>query len=218
METLSVIYELIGRSMKILGVTGRIGSGKSEVLKYLSTKSGLITYEADKVAHGIQGIGKSTYLEIVSEFGEEILDEIGNIDRKALGNIVFQDTEKLKTLNQIMHPAVKNEVNRLILVHEKSGCKLFVLEAALLLEENYQQICDEIWYIKTGANIRRERVVKNRNCTEEKFSDIDHLQLSNEAFEEGCDYVIDNTGTLESLHQKIDKELKRLLGETNEIM
>ncbi len=204
--------------MKILGITGGIGSGKSEALKYLNTKPGVVTYEADKVAHEIQGIGKFAYLEIVREFGAEILDEVGNIDRKALGNIVFRDAKKLAMLNQIMHPAVKNEVNRLIAVHEKSGCEVFVLEAALLLEEKYQQICDEIWYIRTDVNIRRDRVVKNRNCTEGKFLDINHLQLSNEAFEEGCDYIIDNTGTLESLHKKIDKELKRLLGEINEIM
>ncbi|MDE6957927.1 MAG: dephospho-CoA kinase, partial [Lachnospiraceae bacterium] len=93
--------------MKIIGITGGIGSGKSKVLSYLEETYKAPAYEADKVAHKLQEPGQTCYKKIVASFGEEVLKEGGDVDRKKLGEIVFADAKRRSVLNEIVHPAVK---------------------------------------------------------------------------------------------------------------
>lgn len=113
--------------MKIIGITGGVGSGKSEVLRYLEEKYGAVVCEADLVAKNLQKKGTICYNKIVEHFGEDILDENGRIDRPHLARIVFKDDEELHVLNAIVHPAVKENIRRKIRQEIKQGTELFVL-------------------------------------------------------------------------------------------
>jgi len=177
----------------ILGITGGVGCGKSTVLDMLENEYGAFVIQADIVAHELMTPGQASYQAIVEHFGQVILAEDGSIDRKALGAIVFSDEEKLTLLNSLTHPAVKEEIRRRI---SERRC-FIVIEAALLLEDHYDEICDEIWYIYADKEVRFERLAASRGYTREKSQSMMDNQMSEEELRRRCQAVIDNSGTLE---------------------
>ncbi|MGN1267283.1 MAG: dephospho-CoA kinase, partial [Dorea sp.] len=120
--------------MKVIGITGGVGAGKSQVLEYLSNRYGATVCMADDVAKKLQKKGGECFAPIVEHFGEEILDEEGELNRSKLAGIVFTNNEELEVLNNIVHPAVKTEVKRIMNEEAQKGTDLFVLESALLVE------------------------------------------------------------------------------------
>lgn len=195
--------------MKIIGITGGVGSGKSRVLSYMETKYNAVICQADHVAWKLQEPGQKCYAQIVAYFGENILDEDGTINRGKLGQIVFADKDKLFKLNQIMHPAVKEYIVEWIQRERNNETLYFIIEAALLLEDDYSQICDEMWYIYCDENIRRERLKSSRGYTDEKIDAIMASQLSEQIFRKECQIVIDNSGVFEDTCFQIEKAMKR---------
>ena len=195
--------------MKMIGITGGVGSGKSRVLSYIEETFDCVICQADHVAWDLQKPGEKGYLEIVKHFGNGILNEDGTICRPELGKIVFSDEKELEVLNGIMHPAVKEAIREKISVEAKKGTRLFVLEAALLIEDHYDVICDEMWYIHTDASIRAKRLKETRGYDEERIAGIMANQKSPEEFRSECDAVIDNSGDLAYTYEQIDKQLGR---------
>ena len=173
--------------MKIIGITGGVGSGKSEVLRYLEEKYGAVVCEADLVAKNLQKKGTICYNKIVEHFGEGILDENGRIDRPHLAQIVFKDDKELHVLNTIVHPAV---------------------EAALLLEEHYDEICDEVWYIYANEEVRKKRLKLSRGYSEEKIEDMFRAQKSRDEFLEHSDRAVDNSRSFDDTREQLDDMLK----------
>ena len=196
--------------MKVIGITGGVGSGKSRVLSYLEEKHHAVICQADHVAWELQKPGQECYLEIVEHFGTCILNEDKTINRKALGQIVFGDDAQLQVLNAIMHPAVKCEIQKRISQEKANGRKLFFLEAALLIEEHYDEICDELWYIYTSEQIRRQRLKESRQYSDEKIDAIMATQLSEEMFRKACKNVIENNSTFEETGAKLDDAIETL--------
>ena len=194
--------------MRVIGVTGGVGAGKSTVLSYLKEQYEARIIEADVVGHEVMEPNMPAYDRILREFGKVILDGDGKIDRKLLASIVFADPEKLHRLNAIVHPAVKAEILRRIECAEKQQVHLAVVEAALFLEENYDAFCDETWYIYTDEKKRRERLKKSRGYTDERISQILKSQRSHGEFLNRCQYVIDNNGTSEETHRQIDGRMR----------
>lgn len=193
--------------MKIIGITGGVGSGKSRVLSFMEEEYKAIICQADHVAWKLQEPGEKCYHEIVTYFGIEILNDDKTINRKKLGQIVFGDDTKLQVLNQIMHPAVKEYIKEQIQSEVRKGTTLFVLEAALLLEEHYDEICDEVWYIYTREEIRRVRLKESRQYSDEKINAIIASQLSEEYFQKHCQIVIDNSRNFEDTCNQIEKAM-----------
>ncbi|MCC8136845.1 MAG: dephospho-CoA kinase [Clostridiales bacterium] len=175
---------------RILGITGGVGAGKSTILTYLKERYGARTLEADAVAHLLQQPGLPCWERIVDTFGTDILCADRTIDRRKLGTVVYADRTKLDKLNAIVHPAVKTYICREI-THNRS---FVVIEAALLLEDHYEEICDEIWYIYADESIREERLVKSRDYSHEKVRQIMGNQLKEDEFRRRCQVVIDNSG------------------------
>lgn len=194
--------------MKIIGITGGVGSGKSRVLTYLESKYNALICQADHVAWKLQEPGQTCYAKIMDCFGKEILNQDKTINRSKLGKIVFADQEKLIQLNQIMHPAVKEYIVELIEQEKKNDTIYFIIEAALLLEEHYNLICDELWYIYCDEKVRRERLKVNRNYTDEKIDSIMASQLPEEIFRKECQIMIDNSGEFEDTCYQIDQVIK----------
>lgn len=194
--------------MKVIGITGGVGSGKSVILSILKEEYGAETILADLVAHDLMEPGAKSYVEIVENFGSNILKEDGSIDRQKLGSIVFGDKEKLEQLNSITHPNVKEEIkHRITRIKEKGEVSMIVLEAALLIESGYQDVYDELWYIYVNQETRYERLCKGRGYTKEKTDSIMKNQLSEEEFREHAHFVIDNSYDIANTKEQIQKIL-----------
>jgi len=194
--------------MKIIGITGGVGTGKSKVLAYMEEQFKAVVCQADHVAWELQRPGEICYKQIINEFGEHILNQDKTINRPLLGSIVFSDALALQKLNQIMHPAVKMYILQKIEEEKTKHTTCFVIEAALLLETHYDEMCDEIWYIYTDEATRRNRLKENRSYTDEKIDAILKSQLSEVSFQEQCDIVIDNSGDFKDTCYQIDKVMK----------
>lgn len=195
--------------MRVIGVTGGVGAGKSTVLDYLEKAYGARVILADVVGHEVMEPGKMAYKKIVEYFGEEVLGGDRQIDRKMLGAIVFGDSEKLRILNGIIHPEVKQEILERVRQAKNAGEKYVVVEAALFLEEKYDAFCDETWYIYTNEEIRRVRLRSSRGYTDEKITQILANQKSHEEFLKRCDLMIDNNGTAEETRRQIDRRMRQ---------
>ncbi|MGN0335343.1 MAG: dephospho-CoA kinase [Lachnospiraceae bacterium] len=195
--------------MKVIGITGGVGAGKSTVLDYLAQKYGAKIIEADRVGHLVMEPGASAYDPVVKAFGNEILRENLEIDRGKLGNIVFSDAGRLEILNGIIHPKVKEYIVAELEKERAAGSSpIFVIEAALLLEDHYDLICDEIWYIHTEEAVRAKRLKASRGYSEEKIKSIMANQKSPEEFGKECQIVIDNSGSSERTFEQIDRQMK----------
>lgn len=190
-----------------MGITGGIGSGKSEILKYLQSAYGAAISPLDDVARRLQKRGQDCFDRIVEVFGKDILGPDGELDRERLGAVVFSDAERLAVLNGIVHPGVKQWVRQDILQKEKEGIRLYVLESALFPDVEYRDICEEMWYIYTEESIRRQRLMLSRHYTEEKIRWIFKSQPSGQAFRNISTAVIDNSGAFENTKKQIGELL-----------
>lgn len=193
--------------MKIIGITGGVGSGKSRVLSYIEEEYQAVICQADQVAWKLQEPGETSYNQIVSHFGAGILNADQTIDRKVLGTIVFHNELEMDILNKITHPAVKTYIKGQMKKEKEAGASLFVLEAALLLEDHYDEICDELWYIYADEQVRRERLKESRQYTDEKIDAMIAAQASEEMYRNGCQKVIDNSGTFEETCAQIKEAM-----------
>lgn len=196
--------------MKVIGITGGVGSGKTQVLEYLNDKYGASICLTDEVARKLQRKGGKVFDAIVDHFGEEILDDKGELDRQKLGSIVFSDSEELAVLNTLVHPAVKEEVKREIRKEERKNTNLFILESALLIEDNYEEICDEVWYIHVDADIRKKRLMYARGYSEKRVDNIVASQMKKKQYMMNCDRVIDNSGVFGETMMQLDSIIKEL--------
>lgn len=194
--------------MKIIGITGGVGAGKTQILEYLNNKYGATICQTDKVAKKLQKKGGACYGAIVSHFGEDILDEKGELNRELLADIVFNDRKEREILNGIVHPAVKEEVRKKIAQEERRHTNIFIIESALLIEDNYDEICDELWYIHVKDDIRKKRLIFSRGYDAKKVDDIIAAQLPKDEFLRYCDRVIDNSGVFAETMMQLDHTIK----------
>ena len=217
--------------MLILGLTGGIGSGKTAVLTILKEEYDAFIIEADRLAHELMNPGRTVYQGIVDAFGMNVLadDDVEvlavrdadatteknqstgkrPIDRKKLGDIVFHNKDKLALLNSISHPLVKEEILRQIEEQKNAGRKLFVIEAALLIQDGYKNICDKMCYVYADLDVRISRLCEYRGFTRERAQAVIDSQEPETFYLEACDYKIDNSGSLENTK----KDLKHILDE-----
>lgn len=194
--------------MKVIGVTGGVGAGKSEILNYIADNWNATVVEADEVGYLVMKPGKSCFAPIVELFGPGILQEDGTLDRTRIAQIVFEDKNLLEKLNAIVHPAVKKYIRKAIQREEENETDFFIVEAALLIEDKYDEICDELWYIYADEETRTERLKKNRGYSEEKIKSIFANQLSEDEFSEHCDFEIDNSGDFEDTKEQIMQRMQ----------
>lgn len=193
--------------MKVLGITGGVGSGKSLVLEYLQTEYGAVICQLDETAKELQKKGQPCYDRIVESFGTGVLSEDGELNRERLAQIVFRDEGRLALLNEIVHPEVKRQVRQNISEERRKQTVLYVIEAALLPVAGYEDVCDEMWYIFAEEAVRRERLKASRGYTDEKITDMIQSQPSEEVFKRACTAVIDNSGAFEGTKKQIGELL-----------
>lgn len=195
--------------MKFIGITGGVGAGKSEILKYIKRHYKCEIYLADEAAHEVKKAGTECFDRLVTLLGSDIVGEDGEINKAVMADKIFGDEELLRQVNEIVHPAVKDYLMaKYETALENPDIELFFVEAALLIEAGYKELVDEMWYIYADSNVRRKRLMYSRGYSEEKIQNIMDNQLTEEEFREACDFVIDNSGLLADSYRQIDKKLE----------
>ena len=197
--------------MKIIGLMGGVGSGKSTVADILEKKYGAHLIITDDIAKKLYEKGEEGYHRIVSYFGNEILSENGEINRKKLSEIVFADKEKLKKLNSFIHPLVVESVLDVIeeikLANEnktkEQQVPYIVIETAILIEAGYRDLCDTVWYVAVDEEVRKQRLMNIRGYSEAKIDAILKNQMSDKDFSDNCDKILYNNGELYDLEKEI---------------
>lgn len=190
--------------MKVIGLTGGIGSGKSTVSRFLG-EMGAVVLDADKVGHQAYQPGTETWKELVAAFGEDIVAPDSTIDRRKLGAIVFADPEALARLNRIMHPRMFDMMKARIEEYRGQGTEVVVLEAAILLEANWTPLVDEVWVTVASESIVVQRTRERTGLPEEQIKARIRSQLSNEERSQQAKVVITNDGDLAELRVKVEK-------------
>lgn len=184
--------------MRIIGITGGVGAGKSTVLALLKELTSCVIIMADDVAKTTTMPGGPAYEGVVKVLGEAVLDADGSINRGRMANIIFNDEAKKLAVEAIIHPVTKRLIKTMIKDAADKGIYEYAfVEAALLIEDNYDEICEEFWYVYVPEKERIARLIESRNYSEEKCRDIMANQLSDEQFREHCAFVIDNSKATE---------------------
>lgn len=187
--------------MKLIGLTGAIGSGKSSVSALFARKGALII-DGDGIAKQLQQKGSATLQKMVDEFGD-ILLESGELDRAKVAQLVFGDSEMLKRLNAVMHPAIGAEIIRLIEANLHTD-KVVVLDMPLLVE-NPRDGLSGLVVVDVDPEIAISRLVQFRNMNEEDARRRMASQASREDRIRVADRVIDNNGDSEALQPQVDE-------------
>ena len=195
--------------MITIGITGGVGAGKSTVLDFLAEKYQAYVMKADEIGHLVMEPGQECYEPVITLFGKQIIKDDKTIDRRQVSDVVFSHPDMLERLNEIIHPAVKRYIRRQLELKRQQGQKICVVEAALLLEDHYQEFCDTIWYIHTDQEIRIRRLMENRGYTREKSISIIASQAPEEFFRANADYVVVNNTDLKETWQQIEEGIRK---------
>lgn len=205
--------------MKLIGVTGGVGAGKSEVLHYIQTHYNCRIVLADDAARALEAPGGAIYESLIRLLEEYPADngtdekapitlEDGRINNPEMARRIFSEPELLRKVNNLVHPAVKayilDESGR---EREAGKYDFFIIEAALLIEDGYKEVVDAMWYIYCDEQERRRRLRASRGYSDEKIDNILKSQLSEETFRANVDVVIDNSGTLQYSCRQVDEAL-----------
>ena len=196
--------------MKIIGITGGVGCGKSEVLAFIEKNYDAAVVRADEVGRDLMRPGTDCTRQILALFGGKAADDSGKLDRAWIADQIFHDPEKRDALNAIVHPAVRREVCRLIEQNRACGWKYFFLESAILIEADYRDICDEIWYIHVEKEQRIGRLLAGRGGSREKWEAFIANQPEDAFFRKNTDVTIENQGSFPELRTNIRREVQRL--------
>lgn len=179
-------------------MTGGIGAGKSTVARILK-ELGAKVIDADMVARKVVEPGKPAWKEIKSVFGSQYLNPDGSIDRRALGNLIFNDEKARAKLNAITHPKIKAEIQKEIEVYRRQEPQgVVVIEAPLLLEAGMEDMVDEIWVVTAPEEVRLERLVKRDNLSREEALKRIRAQLPEQVKFKYATRIIDTRGNLEA--------------------
>ena len=189
-------------AMYVIGVTGGIGTGKTEVSKILECL-GAEVINADLVGHEAYEPHTEGWREVVGAFGEEVLAAGGEVDRKKLGAIVFSDPGALKRLNAIMHPRIYGMIEERIETLGRNGWDVVVVEAALLLEANWTTLVSELWVTTSSDTRVVGRLQERNNLDEASIVARIRTQMPQEERVLHADAVIDNSGSLAELKDQV---------------
>ena len=190
--------------MKILGLTGGIASGKSAVAAEMAAL-GAVVLDADRAAHEVIDL-PSVQQVLVDRWGDKILSESGEIDRAAIAQRVFSEEPTARTeldfLEQTLHPRIRARFEDWLAQLREQGTKLAVIDAPLLLEAGWEDLCDALIYVDSPRSDRLERA-KLRNWTEEEFAKREAHQLPIAEKRQRSTHILANSGTLESLRDQV---------------
>jgi dephospho-CoA kinase len=188
--------------MLVIGLTGGIGTGKTEVARLLE-RLGAVVIGADQVGHQAYTPNSETWREVVREFGEDILQPSGEIDRRKLGAMVFSDPARLERLNRIMHPRMARMVADRIEQLRQAGARVVVVEAALLFEAGWDSLVHEVWVTDSSEEAVVGRLKARNGLTPSEALKRVRSQMSRADRLARADVVVDNSGDVAALERTV---------------
>jgi dephospho-CoA kinase len=195
--------------MKVIGLTGGIGSGKSTVSQFL-TELGAVVIDADKVGHEALKPGTELWREVVAAFGRQTLTPDGDIDREKLGEVAFSNPDSLVRLNRIMHPRLYEVVKAQIEECRRQGTGVVVLEAPLLIEAGWTSLVDKIWVTVASEATVLRRLQERTGLSEPESLARIRSQLASTERVRYADVTIDTDGELDELRARVEKLWRKL--------
>ena len=195
--------------MQVIGITGGVGAGKSVILEYLKGNYKVRNLEADRIAEMLMKPGTECYDKLMKFLPVEIYNDDETINRSKLAEKLFESPKLRQEVNQVVHPAVKAYIQERI--EEQRQMRILdyvIIEAALLIEDHYDKICDEIWYVYATEEVRRQRLLDSRGYTPAKIEQIFESQMPEEEYRAHCQVVIDNNGTKEEAFYQVAQVIK----------
>ncbi|MBM4415861.1 MAG: dephospho-CoA kinase, partial [Chloroflexi bacterium] len=200
--------------MTVIGLTGGIASGKSTAAAKLR-EFGAVVIDADRVGHRVYEPGTRGFEAVVNEFGQDLVQPDGTINRQLLGGKVFGAPVQLKRLTDIVWPEIRRLATEEIAdLKRRTPDATVVLEAAVMIEANWIDLADEVWVTTVEPQIARQRIMARNNLTEAQAQARIDSQLSNRERLAHADVHIDNSGTLEAFEQAIEREWQQLMART----
>ena len=193
--------------MLLVGLTGSIGMGKSKSAELFEAE-GLPVYDADASVHALYEKGGAAVAPLADFFPEAIQD--GAVDRTILGQLVLNDSEKLKKLESIVHPLAGQIQKEFLELQEASGKQAVILDIPLLLEKNADGLVDVVVVVSTNPEVQKKRVLERPGMTEEKFLSILNKQMPDAEKREKADFVVDSTISVADAHQQIKDIIEKL--------
>lgn len=190
----------------ILGITGNIATGKSTVVQMLVAK-GARHIDADSVYHELIAPGQPLLADLVSHFGEKILQADGTLDRQALGAIVFSDPAKLRELDALTHPAVIAESDRRAFAITDG---VVILDAVKLIESGHHQVCDQVWLVTAPEDLQVQRLMARNSLSEDEARRRVSAQPPMAPKRAVADVEIANDGSLDQLRRQVDAAWEEL--------
>ena len=198
--------------MKIIGLTGNIGSGKSSVAR-MFRELGAEIIDADQIARDVVKHGTPALEELIYAFGEQILNQDRSLNRQAVGDIVFNDKEKRETLNSIIHPRIYEEINKRLRELEAKNTDVAIIEAALIVEKKgLINLIDKLVVVSVDKAVQTERLMKRDGLSPEDISARINSQMENEEKIKHADYVIDNNQDLALTERQVAEIWEKLTG------
>lgn len=196
--------------MIVIGLTGGIASGKSTAAEQLR-KNGAHVIDADRVGHRVYEPGSPGFQKVVNEFGHDLVNTDGTINRQVLGGKVFGDPAQMKRLTDIAWPEIRRMCAEEIEAERARGVNsVVVLEAAVLIEAEWTDLVDEVWVVYVRPEVARERLMARNNLTAEQAQARIDSQLSNKERLALADVKIDNSESVDELIKKVDARWKKL--------
>jgi dephospho-CoA kinase len=199
--------------MKIIGLTGNIASGKTEVANIFK-ELGAKVIDADKIAREVVEPGEIAWKEIIEEFGNNILNTDGSINRKKLGEIVFNDDTKREQLNRITHPRIMTKLKELIDKYKKENGNLVIVEAALIVEKGgLLNLLDELIVVVTDEETQVERIMKRDGLRRDEALSRIKSQMPISEKTKQATHVIDNSGSLGESRKQVEEVWEKITTE-----
>lgn len=188
--------------MQIIGLTGGIASGKSTVSKYLMTK-GIKVIDADQISRDVIK-NPELFKALIANFGQQILNPDGTLQRAALGQIVFNSPNELLKLNRLMDPFIRQAIFADIEHYRLAGEKVVVIDAPTLFEAGYQAVMDKVIVVYVPENIQLIRLMQRNKLSQADAEKRIKAQLSIETKKDLADYVIDNQGDITQTYHQVE--------------
>ncbi len=194
--------------MKVIGITGGVGSGKSQILSYIGDNYNCLIIGADEIGNEIKEPGEDCYKELIELLGTGILNKDKTINRNLMAEVIFKDETLLSKVNDIIHPKVVERIKeKTEAAREACRVDYTFIEAALLIECGFLDYVDEMWFIYARPEVRFERLKSSRGYSVEKIKNIMSSQLDDESFRKNSSVVIDNSNSLEDTYRQIKEAL-----------
>lgn len=189
--------------MKVIGIAGSSGAGKTTICGILKTKYKAHIIDADEVAKKLAKKGNMYLQDIVKHFGDNIVDEQGELKRKELANIIYNNNEKRNLLNELTFKYVVKEIKEQI--EQLKDKELIVIDAPLLFESNLDEVCDIVIGVIANEEDKIKRICNRDKISEEVAKKRLNIQKDNDYIKKKSDYTISNEEGLEKLSKEIDK-------------